>query len=143
MISEIAGFINYLTVEKGLSRNTLHAYKSDLEKLRKFLEERDLPLVSVTQSQLQEFVGSLRRKPPGGQAISARSISRILVTVRGLCRWLVLEGIRAEDPSENLESPTVWKKLPEVLSLGQVEELMSQPDRKKPREEPRQTGPCS
>ena len=84
----------------------------------------------MTQSQLQEFVGTLRQKPPGGQAISARSISRILVTVRGLCRWLVLEGIRAEDPSENLESPTVWKKLPEVLSLGQVEELMSQPDRR-------------
>ena len=133
MISEISGFINYLTVEKGLSRNTLNAYKSDLEKLRKFLEERKLPLVSVTQSHLQEFVRTLQQKTLDGQPVSARSISRILVTVRGLCRWLVLEGKRTEDPSENLESPTVWKKLPKVLSLDQVEELLSQPDRKKPR----------
>ena len=128
MISEIAGFINYLTVEKGLSRNTLHAYRSDLEKLRKFLEERELPLVSATQSHLQEFVRALQQKPPDGQPVSARSISRILVTVRGLCRWMVLEGKRTEDPSENLESPTVEKKLPRVLSLDQVEALLSQPD---------------
>ena len=133
MISEISGFINYLAVEKGLSRNTLNAYKSDLAKLRKFLEERKLALVSVTQSHLQEFVRTLQRKPRGGQPISARSIARILVTVRGLCRWLVLEGKRTEDPSENLESPAVWKKLPKVLSLDQVEALLSQPDRQKPR----------
>ena len=51
MISELSGFINYLTVEKGLSRNTLNAYKSDLAKLRLFLEERKLSLGSLTQSQ--------------------------------------------------------------------------------------------
>lgn len=133
MISEISGFINYLTVEKGLSRNTLNAYNSDLAKLRKFLEERKLPLASLTQSHLQEFVRTLQQKPLDGQPISARSISRILVTVRGLCRWMVLEGRRIEDPSENLESPAVWKRLPQVLSLDQVEELLCQPDRKKPR----------
>ena len=130
MISAISGFINYLTVEKGLSRNTLNAYKSDLAKLQLFLEERRLSLGSLTQSHLQEFVRTLQRKPLDGQPISPRSISRILVTVRGLCRWLVLEGKRTEDPSENLESPTVWKKLPKVLSLDQVEALLSQPDRR-------------
>ena len=61
----------------------------------------------------------------------ARSISRILSAVRGLCRWMVLEGIRTEDPSENLESPAVWKKLPGVLSLDQVEKLLSQPEKMK------------
>ena len=133
MISEMSGFINYLAVEKGLSRNTLNAYKSDLAKLQSFLEARKISLGSLNQSHLQEFVRTLQRKPPDGQPISARSISRILVTVRGLCRWLVLEGKRAEDPSENLESPTIWRKLPEVLSLDQVEALLSQPDRKRPR----------
>ena len=123
MISEISGFINYVTVEKGLSSNTLNAYKLDLAKLRKFLEKRQLPLASLTQSHLQEFIQALRL-----QGLEARSISRILVTVRGLCRWMVLEGRRTEDPSENLESPKTWKKLPEVLSLDQVEELLSQPD---------------
>lgn len=133
MISEISGFINYLAVEKGLSRNTLNAYKSDLAKLRLFLEARKISLGSLTQGHLQEFVRTLQRKPCVGRPISARSISRILVTVRGFCRWLVLEGKRTEDPSENLEAPAVWKKLPKVLSLDQVEKLLSQPDRKKPR----------
>ena len=129
MISEISGFINYLTVEKGLSGNTLNAYKSDLAKLQKFLEKRQLPLASLTQNHLQEFIQVLQQqRRRDGRPISARSISRILVTVRGLCRWMVLEGRRTEDPSENLESPRVWKKLPEVLSLDQVEELLSQPD---------------
>lgn len=128
MISEISGFINYLTVEKGLSRNTLGAYKSDLAKLRKFLEERKLPLASLTQRHLQEFIRVLQQ-----QRLDGRSISRILATVRGLCRWMVLEGKRTEDPSENLESPRVWKKLPEVLSLDQVEALLSQPDPTKQR----------
>lgn len=130
MISEISGFINYLTVEKGLSRNTLNAYKSDLAKLQLFLEERKLSLGSLTQGHLQEFVRTLQQKPLDGQPISPRSISRILVTVRGLCRWLVLKGKRTEDPSENLESPTVWKALPKVLSLDEVEALLSQPDRR-------------
>ena len=125
MVSEISGFINYLTVEKGLSRNTLNAYKSDLAKLQLFLEVRKISPGSLTQSHLQEFVRTLQ--------LDARSISRILSAVRGLCRWMVLEGRRTEDPSENLESPTVWKKLPGVLSLDQVEKLLSQPEKMKPR----------
>ena len=165
MISEIAGFINYLTVEKGLSRNTLSAYRSDLDNLRRFLEERQplpasltksqrqdlnqllqldarstsrilsslgkfleeqkLPLESLTESDLQKFILTLQR--------DARSVSRNLSAVRGLCRWMVLEGRRTDDPSENLETPAVWKKLPGVLSLDQVEALLSQPDRKTPR----------
>ena len=123
MISDIAGFINYITVEKGLSTNTVNAYKLDLVKLQKFLEKRRLPLASLTQLHLQEFIQVLQQ-----QRLDGRSISRILVTVRGLCRWMVLEGRRTENPSENLESPKVWNKLPEVLSLDQVEALLSQPD---------------
>jgi len=208
MISDISGFINYLTVEKGLSRNTLNAYKSDLAKLQLFLEARKISPGSLTQSHLQEFLKTLqldagsastilsefqkflkerklspesltpgqrqeffkklREEPLDAGAISrvlselrkflkkrklslssltpsqrqkfvrklqldVRSISRILSAVRGLCRWMVLEGRRTEDPSENLELPKVWKRLPGVLSLNQVEELLSQPDQKEPR----------
>ncbi len=123
MISEISGFINYIAVEKGLSQNTVNSYKSDLVKLQQFLEKRRLGLVSVTHGNLQEFVNTLQQ-----QRLDGRSISRILVTVRGLFRWMVLEGKRTKDPSENIESPKVWKKLPKVLSPDQVDKLLSQPD---------------
>lgn len=134
MIGEISGFINYLTVEKGLSRNTLAAYRSDLAKIERFLEKRKLPLAALTRSHLQEFIQVLQQqRRRDGQPVSGRSVSRVLVTVRGLCRWMVLEGRRIDDPSENLESLKVWKKLPAVLSLDQVEALLSQPDPTQPR----------
>ncbi|MCY3758037.1 MAG: site-specific integrase [Acidobacteria bacterium] len=60
MASEISGFINYLTVEKGLSRNTLNAYKSDLAKLQLFLEARNISPCSLAQSHLQEFLKTLQ-----------------------------------------------------------------------------------
>ncbi len=128
MISEFSGFINYITVEKGLSKNTLNSYKLDLVKLQRFLEKRQLSLVSVTHGNLQEFVNTLRQ-----QRLDGRSISRILVTVRGLFRWMVLEEKLTQDPSENIESPKVWKKLPEVLSVDEVDRLLCQPDQSKPR----------
>ncbi|MCY3758036.1 MAG: site-specific tyrosine recombinase XerD [Acidobacteria bacterium] len=89
------------------------------------MKKRKLSLSSLTPSQRQKFIRKLR--------LDARSISRILSAVRGLCRWMVLEGRRTEDPSENLELPKVWKRLPGVLSLNQVEELLSRPDQKEPR----------
>ena len=87
MFSEISGFINYLTVEKGLSRNTLAAYKSDLAKLQRFLEKRKLPLAALTPNQLQDFVQTLQQE--------AGSASRVLSELRKFLkkRKLSLESL--------------------------------------------------
>lgn len=116
-------FLNFLRVERGLSANTLVAYRSDLEKLAQFASSIGKDLVSIERDDLTRFLQHLRNS-----GLEPRSIARVLVTVRGLYKFLVLDNILKRDPSANLESPKSWQSLPKFLIPEEVDRLLEAPD---------------
>jgi len=120
--SDVERFLEYLAAERGLSANTLDAYRRDLELLRACVSGRGLAVVSPDQ-----LLGALRRLR--GEARAPRSIARWLVAVRSFYRFLVAEGALAASPAAHLEAPRALRALPKVLDGGDVEALLRAPDR--------------
>ena len=116
-------FLNYLRVERGLSSNTLAAYKADLEKLRRHAAAAGKDLLSIERSDIIDFIQRL-----SNAGLEAKSISRALVTVRNLYRFLMLDGHLNRDPTTNLESPKSWQSLPKFLTSHEVDLLLESPD---------------
>jgi integrase/recombinase XerD len=115
-------FLDYITVEKGLARNSLRAYEADLRHFGIFLGKRGLDLDKVARVDLIRYFQSLR-----GAGISARSTARALAAIRGLFRFLVSERHLGADPTENVENPKLWSTLPKTLTPSEVEALLSAP----------------
>ncbi|MCI0487491.1 MAG: site-specific tyrosine recombinase XerD [Blastocatellia bacterium] len=119
----VASFLNYARVEKGLSQNTLIAYRSDLEKLDRFAKNAGKELLSLERDDLTRFIKHLHES-----GLETRSIARALVTVRGLYKYLILDGLIKRDPSANIETPKSWQSLPKFLLTEEVERLLDSPD---------------
>jgi len=118
-------YLNHLRVEKGLSQNTIEAYSRDL---RTFLEFwSDKPLREFQRNKVAKYLSFL-----GERGLSARSIHRALVALRGFFRFLLLEGHLEEDPLEEVSFPFFPKKLPNPLTFGQTKELLEKPDSSTP-----------
>jgi len=126
MATAIAAFLTYVRVEKGLSPNTVSAYRRDLLKFDEFGKKK-LTVESVTRDDLVDFLASLYR-----QKLESRTVARNLVTLRNFFRFTLVQELRAEDPSLNLESPKIRRSLPGYLRLEEVEKLLAQPDEKQP-----------
>ena len=122
MQSEILIFKNYITVEQGLANNTLLAYQRDLEKFARFLSSRAVPLPAVSSDLVQTFLGELALRS------NPRTVARALVALRSFFQFLVFDGHLSQNPCLNLEGPKAPKTLPKVLSIGQVDDLLSQPN---------------
>lgn len=120
MTSPLEGYLRHLAVERGLSKNTLSAYRSDLAKYQEFLDQNGLSELSITRSQLGEFLLWLN-----GQNLKAASSARILASIRGYQRYLLLENLRTDDPSQQVKSPKLPKRLPKALSQTQVISLLA------------------
>ncbi len=117
-------FLNYLSVERGLSKNTILAYRRDLNKYIEFLERRKVGSIeNVTRRMISSYLLELK---DGG--LSANSISRNLVAIKVFHRFLAAEGYIKDDVTSVIESPRLWKRLPEVLTTKEVESLLIQPD---------------
>jgi integrase/recombinase XerD len=116
-------FLRHLQIERGLSANTLAAYRRDLRKFAAYAAQQKIRLERVDRDAVIEFLSSLYR-----QKLGSRSVARHLVTLRVFFRFAVAEGMLGEDPTLNLESPRIWKSLPAFLSLDQVEKLLAAPD---------------
>ena len=117
-------YITYISLEKGLSGNTLDAYINDLNKLLKFIgNEPGISLLSLTYENLQQFIAQLC-----DIGISARSQARIISGIKSFYRFLLTEDYLETDPTELLESPKIGQKLPEVLSINEVDNLISSID---------------
>jgi len=124
MDTEVRLFLNHLTIEKGLSDNTVSAYRMDLQSFLHFLTSKGIgSLGQVHKVDVMDYLLELKSK-----GICARSHARHLVSIRQLYRYLILEGRVTEDPSLNISFPRTWQKLPHVLSYSQVESLLAQPD---------------
>jgi integrase/recombinase XerD len=120
----IDSFLDYLSVERALSKNTILAYRTDLNLYLDFIDKRGIVALSkVTKNDIIEFM--LFQKAEG---ISPVSISRRLAAIRMFHRFLARERVLKSDPTTLIDSPKLWKKIPDTLSLNEVEALISQPD---------------
>ncbi|MDR1504390.1 MAG: site-specific tyrosine recombinase XerD [Prevotella sp.] len=116
----IKKYRNYLLLEKSLSPNSIDAYMTDLDKLSGFLENEGLKAEEVKLDDLQQFIAQLY-----DLGINARSVARIISGIKSFYNFLVLDGYMQADPTELLETPKIGLKLPTVLSLDEIEKLMS------------------
>ena len=121
----ISSFLMHVRVEKGLSANTISAYKRDLCKFEEFARKRKLTVESVGRDDLVDFLAGLYR-----QKLESRTVARQLVTLRNFFRFAQIQELIPEDPSINLESPKICRHLPGYLRLEEVEKLLEQPDSK-------------
>lgn len=120
----VDSYLHYLVVEKGLSRNTIESYGRDLRVFLDFVEGRGIrSFRQVTRGDVLAFLKELQ-----GRGLSVRSVSRALISLRGLFRFLLLEGHLEEDPVEEMEIPRPPRSLPHVLSLQEVERILEAPD---------------
>ena len=120
----VDSYLHYLVVEKGLSRNTIESYGRDLRVFLDFVEGRGIrSFRQVTRGDVLAFLKELQ-----GRGLSVRSVSRALISLRGLFRFLLLEGHLEEDPVEEMEVPRPPRSLPHVLSLQEVERILEAPD---------------
>ena len=124
----IRGYQNYLQIEKSLSKNTVDGYCRDIKKLNNFFNGNDdkKKIEDVNYQDFQNYLSYLN-----DLKINARSQSRVISSMRSFFKFLILEKIIKENPTELLENPKTGKKLPEFLTIEEIELLVNQIDRSK------------
>jgi len=110
----------YLQMEKGMAPNSREAYRRDVAKLLTFLNSESLSLDEVTIDHLRIFIGELN-----DLGIAARSRSRIISGIRSFFQFLTMEGYIDANPSELLETPFLGYHLPEVLTIGEIDDMLN------------------
>jgi integrase/recombinase XerD len=121
-------YLNYLLVEKGLSRTTLESYSRDLIRYQEFMQDNGVQGISETDSALiLKHMIALRN-----DGLGARSRARHLVSIRGFYRFAVNEKLLKHNPARLIDLPKTGLKLPDVLSVDEVFQLLSTPNRDKP-----------
>jgi len=117
-------FLNYLSVERGLSVNTIVSYREDINTFIDFLKSSHIEsFSSAKKDDITDFMLSQKAK-----GLCANSIARRLAAIKALYKFLVRERILKTDPSNLIDSPKLWKKIPETLSANEVDALLSEPN---------------
>jgi integrase/recombinase XerD len=122
----VLDFLAYLEFERGLSRNTLEAYRSDLLQFGRFLDQRGAEATVATAADLGDFLAELAEgngRPPSSPA----TIHRKAACLRSFYRHLRREGLRDSDPTASISGPRRGRRLPKVLNRDEVAKLLSQP----------------
>jgi integrase/recombinase XerD len=119
MDRHLEAFLEMMAAERGAARNTLAAYRADLEDLAGFLAARGERLSAAGTEGLRAYLASL-----AAQGLSARTQARRLAAIRQFHKFLLREGVRAEDPARLLESPRAGAALPKNLTEAEVEQLL-------------------
>jgi integrase/recombinase XerD len=120
-------FLAYLELERGLSRNTLEAYRSDLQQFGMFLERRHCDLLDASTRDLADFVTELADGHDGRPAVAPATLQRKIACLRSFYRHLRREQILDRDPTTDLRPPRSRARLPKVLSRDEVGRLLAQP----------------
>jgi len=124
MVSKIDDFLTFLTVEKGYSRNTIEAYRNDLLQFSKFLQEQGIDgWGEVTKEHLIAFILDMKKRE-----YSSSTVARKVAATKAFLHFLVSENVIGDDPSANLDSPAVTKRLPRPISPDEIEALLTAPD---------------
>ena len=118
--SSILGFKSYLQVERSLSINSVDAYISDVKKLAAFAKKKKISELKINKSDLSNFVLSVSK-----EGISARSQSRIISGIKAFYKYLIMEDYITADPTQLLESPKIGLKLPDTLSIEEIDKLIA------------------
>jgi integrase/recombinase XerD len=116
----IKDFVSFLKIEKGLAENSIFAYQNDVAKLYDFATARKIAVTELTYNDLKEFVAELY-----DLGLSARTQARIISGVKQFFGFLLIEDVLHDDPSELLEMPRIGRKLPEVLSIEEIDQLIA------------------
>ncbi len=119
----LQSFLDFLSVEKGLSPNTVLSYSRDLRKLFHFFIKEKIQPLKAKEEDLTRFI---RQQSRAG--LSPRSSARLISSLKSFYKFLVLDGLMTKNPAVNLSSPKIWFKLPQFLTIEEVEVLLSQPD---------------
>jgi integrase/recombinase XerD len=124
----IEEFLSHARAERGLSGNTLAAYRRDLELWRRFCVARRVDPGAARAAHVTDYLGRLRAgRPPASKPLAASSVARILVSLRSLYRFLVIEGHVAGDPTAAVGAPARPRSLPKAITVTQIERLLEQP----------------
>ena len=119
-------FLAYLELERGLSRNTLNAYRTDLLQFGEYLRDRGIDPIEITAAEMSEFVGSLT-SADGEQPLAASTVHRKTAALRSFYKHLRREDLIIDDPTVGLTTPRRAKKLPNVLNQAEVSKLLASP----------------
>jgi integrase/recombinase XerD len=118
--SSILGFKSYLTIERSLSANSVDAYIRDVKKLANFSKSKKINELDISKSDLSDFVSTISK-----EGISARSQSRIISGIKSFYKYLIMEDYITADPTQLLESPKIGMKLPDTLSIEEIDKLIA------------------
>ena len=119
----IKDFVSYMKIEKGLAENSIFAYQKDVEKLVQYATSIQKNAASISYDDLKNFIATLY-----DLGLSARSQARIISGVKQFYGFLLLENVIQDDPSELLEQPKIGLKLPEVLTIEEIDALITAVD---------------
>jgi len=121
-------FINHLVVERRLAKNTVDAYSRDIKRFINFFRLRSpKDLSDIIRDDINNYLSNFRK-----EKLLASSQARHLVSIKMFFRFLVNEELIEKNPTENIESPSLTRKLPETLSFEEVEKLLKKPDKNHP-----------
>lgn len=117
----IKTYQSYLKIERGLSKNTIDNYTFDLERLCQFLTANAIEVspIQITEETLQQFIYSVSKE------VNPRSQSRIISGLKSFFTYLIFEDYRADNPLELIEAPRIGRKLPDTLSVGEIDQLIN------------------
>ncbi len=113
-------FLSYLSLERALSSNTVKAYENDINKFFNYLDARSINFDNVRRDIISDFLWEQRE-----QGMEATTVARNLVALKMFFRFLLREGYIQDDPTLALESPRLWKRLPQTLSVDEVERILN------------------
>jgi integrase/recombinase XerD len=130
---EILDFLAYLELERGLSRNTLEAYRSDLLQFGEFLRRRDLTLNATRHGDIAAFLSELASGTAERPPVAAATLARKVAALRSFYRHLRREGALEHDPTADLRGPRKTRTLPRVLTREEVTRLLGEPRGADPR----------
>lgn len=119
--SYIKSYQSYLKIERGMSKNTIENYSFDIERLRVYLDSNgmDCSPVKITQEIIQQFIYTLSSQ------VNARSQARIISGLKSFFGYLIFEDYRADNPLELIETPKIGRKLPDTLSITEIDEIIA------------------
>jgi len=117
----LKNFQSYLKIERGLSKNTVANYTFDLERLCAYLEENEISISpdKIKEEIIQQFVYSVSKE------VNARSQARIISGLKSFFSYLIFEDIRSDNPMELIEAPRIGRKLPDTLTVDEIDALIA------------------
>jgi integrase/recombinase XerD len=116
-------YLHYLQVEKGLARNSWESYERDLRRLREFVVQNELDLLTLSRQDLRKWVAALSK-----EGLSPTSVGRMVSAARGFYKFLLLDGHINKNPAEDLDAPQKGFYLPRFLTEDEMESFLSAPD---------------